>query len=154
MDNKKIAEMIGLTALVLSLVFLGYELKRGNDIAEAEAAATVLGDFNEFSQMLITDDDAGWVWSEGLRDHANLDAKNKRQFRRLFNYALNISEMNIKFIENGLVDDEYMEYYAKDLCGMLAANAGITALWEETRHERVRTLTRFVDSHCELPAAE
>ena len=34
-------ELFGIAGIIVSLIFLGYELKRSNDIAETEAVATI-----------------------------------------------------------------------------------------------------------------
>jgi hypothetical protein len=43
----RVAEIVGLVEIIVSLVFLGYELKRSNDIAETEAVATIYSMTNE-----------------------------------------------------------------------------------------------------------
>ena len=40
-------EIVGIAGIIVSLVFLGYELKRSNDIAETEAVATIYSMTNE-----------------------------------------------------------------------------------------------------------
>lgn len=35
---KQVIELAGIAVLLFSVIFLGYELKRSNDIAEAEAS--------------------------------------------------------------------------------------------------------------------
>ncbi len=150
MDNQKVVEIVGLVALVLSIMFLGYELKRGNDIAEAEAAATYLGDVNDLVAILLTDEDAARVWGKGLRDYRSLNDKGKIKFRRLFNYALNIQEINMKFVQNGLVDADYVEYYTHDTCSLIGSNDGVIAHWHEIRGGRAPALREFVDANCDF----
>ena len=43
----RVAEIVGLVEIIVSLVFLGYELKRSIDIAETEAVATIYSMTNE-----------------------------------------------------------------------------------------------------------
>jgi hypothetical protein len=150
LGSQKVIEVVGLVALVLSIMFLGYELKRGNDIAEAEAAATVLGDVNELITILLTDDDAARVWGLGLRNYRSLDDKDKVKFRRLFNYALNIQEINMKFIQNGLVDADFIEYYTQDTCALIGANDGVIAHWQQIKSGRAPALRDFVDTNCDF----
>ena len=46
-DFGRAVEVVGIVGIIVSLVFLGYELKRANDIAETEAVATIYGMTNE-----------------------------------------------------------------------------------------------------------
>jgi len=40
---------VGIAGIIVSLIFLGYELKRSNDIAETEAVTTIYGMTNEMN---------------------------------------------------------------------------------------------------------
>ena len=149
-DLRKAAEAVGLIAVVLSLVFLGYELKKANDIAEAEAIASIMGEMNAFVAMYSSDDDLYRTWTDGLRDFDALNFEDRRRFRRLLNYAFNAYEIAMIYRKNGLVDDEYAAYFARDLCGVITANEGTKRLWSSMREARVAALVEFVAASCDF----
>lgn len=52
MSFGRIVEIVGIAGIILSLIFLGYELKRANDIAQTEAIATIYGMTNEMGLVM------------------------------------------------------------------------------------------------------
>lgn len=151
---RELAEMIGLAAVILSLVFLGYELKRANDIAEAEAISSIMGEINGFVSMVSSDEELFRVWRQGRDDFKSLDGKDVQRYRTLLNQVLNAFEVMIIYRTNGLVDDEYTEYFRKDICGLLNSNEGTWNIWLSMRDGRVPSLARFIDSSCQPPGSD
>ena len=149
-DLRRTAEAIGLVAVVVSLFFLAYELKKANDIAEAEAVASIMGEINGFVSMYSSDEVLYRTWTQGLADYDSLNSEDQRRFRRLLNYAFNAFEIALIYRKNGLVDDEYSAYFARDLCGVINANAGTRRVWESMKGERVAGMVEFVQENCEL----
>ncbi len=142
------AEIVGIFTVVLSLVFLGYELKRANDIAEAEAIASIMGEINGFVGMMTSDDELHRIWVAGLRDHGAMNDDDRQRFRRLLNHALKAYEIAMIYRKNGLVDEEYSAYFASDLCRLVKANEGVANLWQSVKETRVASLVEFVDANC------
>ncbi len=52
MDLARALELVGIAGIIVSLIFLGYELKRSNDIAETEAVAAIYSMTNEMGLAL------------------------------------------------------------------------------------------------------
>ena len=65
---KSLIETFGFVAIIVSLLFLGYESKRANDIAEADATATVYLAVNEYLLTYIVDQNLRHVWRKLLED--------------------------------------------------------------------------------------
>ena len=61
-DWKSYAELVGIAALIASLVFVGLEIRQGYSIAEAEMNATVLANRLEESGLIIDNAD---IWLRG-----------------------------------------------------------------------------------------
>ena len=147
-DLKKSAEIIGLAAVVLSLLFLGYELKRSNDIAEAEAVASMMGEFNGLVALVSSDETLWRIWSQGGIDYESLSDDEKARFSSLVNYVFNVYEMSFTYIENGLVDDQYIEYFTRDFCGLIQRNDGIATVWARIDDDRTEGLAGFARTRC------
>jgi len=65
MDSSKLndwLQVIGIFALVASLIFVGFQMKQTQEIGQGEAAANILDSTNAFRNMII--DNAG-VWRSG-----------------------------------------------------------------------------------------
>ena len=61
-DWKRYAELLGLAAVVVSLVFVGLELRQSQDVAEAEMAASNLGNATEIRNARIANAE---IWTKG-----------------------------------------------------------------------------------------
>ncbi|MCH9693771.1 MAG: hypothetical protein K0U72_04600 [Gammaproteobacteria bacterium] len=147
---KKPAEIVGLAAVVLSLVFLGYELKRGNDIAEAEAIANMMAEFNGFTALVSSDEMLWTIWSRGSTDYESLNGEERSRFSYLANYVFNVYEMSFTYIENGLVDSQYIETFTRDFCGLIERNDGFGEFWKRTSRDQAMRLAGFAKSRCEI----
>ena len=145
---KEAAEIVGIVAVVLSLVFLGYEQKRANDIAEAEAIASMMAEFNAFSSLVASDTTLWRVWSEGSADYAALNAPDKARFAHLANYLFNIYEMSFAYIGNDLVDSAYVERFTGDFCALLKRNDGIGRAWARLDNDGGAGLATVAKTRC------
>ena len=61
-------EIVGIVGIIVSLIFLGYELKRSNDIAETEAVATIYGMTNELGLAMAENPELSSVFGQALSD--------------------------------------------------------------------------------------
>lgn len=147
-DLKKSAELVGLIAVVVSLLFLGYEQKRANDIAEAEAIASMMAEFNGFVSLITSDDELWRIWSQGDADYESLSDDDKARYAQLVSYVFNVYEMSFAYIENGLVDDQFVQYFTRDFCALLNRNDGVGRFWEWNRDDRAQGLAVFAQSNC------
>ena len=147
-DLKKSAEIIGLIAVVLSLLFLGYEQKRANDIAEAEAIASMMAEFNGFAALVASDETLWQIWSQGSVDYESLSDEQRSRFSYLMNYVFNIYEMSFTYIENGLVDAQYVESFTRDFCNLIQRNDGIGKFWDRIGDDRAEGFTNYAETRC------
>lgn len=79
LDWKGIAELVGLAAIVASLIFVGLQMRQDQEIAEAQAyidASALLTDLNQYIE------DNKEVWIKGL-DGAELSLEDKLTFEVL-----------------------------------------------------------------------
>ena len=147
-EIRRATEVVGLVALVLSLAFLTYEQKRANDIAEGEAIANIMGEINNIVEMLAYDETLDRIWSQGQNDAESLNDDELRRFLTIFNYIMNTYEMATMYVENSLVDEQFAEYLARDLCGVIESNEGTRIIWASMKEDRAAVLVSFVNTHC------
>ena len=74
LDFGRAVEIVGIVGIIVSLVFLGYELKRANDIAETEAVATIYGMTNEMGLAMAENPELSRVFRQALSDFESLSA--------------------------------------------------------------------------------
>ena len=79
MDWKGTAELVGLAALVASLIFVGLQMRQDQEIAEAQAYIDASAVVTELNQYLENNKE---VWTKGL-DGADLSPADKLTFHML-----------------------------------------------------------------------
>jgi hypothetical protein len=72
-DTRQVLEYIGVIVLIMSVAFLGYELKRSNEIAEAVATSNSYQSVNAFLYSLLADRELLRVWNAGNSNIGALD---------------------------------------------------------------------------------
>lgn len=61
-DSKKLAEIVGVTAVVLSLLFVGYELRLARSVAESESLAESAELYRSLREYISSNSE---VWEKG-----------------------------------------------------------------------------------------
>ena len=75
-----IAEIVAALAVVLSLIFVGLQLRESNRVAINEARTETMSQWSSFRQTLYTDEDTAELFLQGLQDP---DTLNETQQLRL-----------------------------------------------------------------------
>ena len=116
---KSSIETFGVVAIIVSLLFLGYELKRANDIAEAEATSTVYRAGNEYLLTYMVDQNLRHAFHKALEDGSeSLTVDEQRIFNAVLTYTYNIHVMAWNFLQKGLMSDADMATLYFELCLM------------------------------------
>ena len=112
-DWKGTAELVGLAAIVASLIFIGLQMKQDREIAEAQAYADASAVLTELNQFIENNKE---VWIKGL-DGAELSLEDNLTFRALCraNYLRKIAHWErAKRLDAGN-PDFYAQSYAYDI---------------------------------------
>ncbi len=83
MGKKQLRESVGLVAVVLSLVFVGLEMRQNNTIARASAINELASNQRDLLLSIVTDGELSSVWADYLRNGVALDSFNARDRTRL-----------------------------------------------------------------------
>lgn len=127
-------EIIGGVAIVVSLLFVGYELKRANDIAEADATATVYQAANEFLALMIDDQQARDVIRKAFGDEIDSLTDDESQILSdLMTYIYNIGEVSWKYHKNGLMSKADLSVRFNELCSFINGSHLVAADWNNRR---------------------
>jgi hypothetical protein len=65
-----IAEIVGGIAIVLSLIFVGLQIKQNNELSLANSYRELLSDLNEVQSVMMTDENIHRVWLSFLNGEA------------------------------------------------------------------------------------
>ncbi len=148
-SSKSLIETFGVVAIIVSLLFLGYELKRANDIAEAEATATVYLGANEFLLTVIADQNTRRVLRNafGLSESITDD---EQVLRTTMTYIYNINEVAWKYHQKGLISDEDLAVYFTELCGWITGSTAFSEIWANRRDTMVPGFYEDVSRECKI----
>ena len=131
---KDVVEMVGMVAIIVSLLFLGYEVKRANDIAEAQATSTVYQGGNEFLLAFIDNQNLRhvmrntfWGGSESLTDDDQM------LLTATMTYIYNINEVAWKYHQKGLMSDADMSVRFAELCVWINGSPAVAKDWASRR---------------------
>ena len=151
-DFTKALETVGLVAIVVTLAFLGYELKRANDIAEAEAAATVAEAVKSFNLSVGSDKELTRIFLKGLSDYSSLEGSDQHQFQFLMAYVFTNQEIIWKYFSKGMISEADANYYIGNVCPLLTAVPEQKVHWVEnyTKAELPGFLEFLIDRCPEL----
>ena len=149
-DIGRIVEIVGIAGIIVSLIFLGYELKRSNDIAETEAIATIYGMTNEMSLALSENPELSRVFKLALSDFDSLSSDDRWTLYGLLEYVVNVNEAAWKYYDKGVINKEEAEYYARGLCKLIVRHPSIVDAWHASKDDRLPGFYDYVTGVCEL----
>ena len=146
----RVVEIVGIVGIIVSLVFLGYELKRANDIAETEAVATIYGMTNEMGLVMAENPELSRVFRTALSDFESLSEDDIWTLYVLIKYLINVTEAAWKYYDKGVIDQEEAEYYARSLCKLIERHPSLVEAWQSNEQDRLPGFYEYVNSVCEL----
>ena len=146
----RVVEIVGLVGILLSLIFLGYELKRSNDIAETEAVATIYSMTNELSLALAESPELSRVFRQTLSDFDSLSPDDRWTLYALLEYVINVNEAAWKYYDKGIIGQQEADFYARGLCKLIGRHPSLVAAWRSNKQDRLPGFYDYVTGVCEL----
>jgi hypothetical protein len=149
-DFGRAVEIGGIVGIIVSLVFLGYELKRSNDIAETEAVANIYGMTNEMGLALAENSELSRIFGEAVSDFESLNPDDRFTFYGILEYVINVNEAAWKYYDKGIINQEEADYYARSLCKLIGRHPSLVAAWQSNKEDRLPGFYEYVTGVCEL----
>lgn len=149
-DIGRAVEIVGIAGIIVSLIFLGYELKRSNDIAETEAVATIYSMTNEMGLALAENPELSRVFRQALSDFESLSADDRWTLYVLLEYLINVNEAAWKYYDKGIINQEEADYYARGLCKLIGRDRALVDAWRSNKQDRLPGFYDYVSGVCEL----
>lgn len=129
-DWAHIAEIIGATAVVVSLIFVGLQISQNTAATRASASQAVHSAFADWYQSVQSDPDLLSLSTRGMQDYGSLSPTEKSQFIALFmSFSLDTQDAFYKW-RDGSLDPELWRTW--ELVSMnLYSTPGGKAFWKE-----------------------
>jgi hypothetical protein len=115
-DWKAIAELTGITAVVASLVFVGYEIRQNTSQLRTDGARSVTEMVNQLNAGIFSDATLTEIVEKGEQDFESLDEIERRQFESFQFARLNIADYIMDLEREGVSDlnFRYVDYVVRD----------------------------------------
>lgn len=144
-------ETVGVIAIVVSLLLLTYEVKRANEIAEAEATSAVYEMGNELMLAVASDQFLRQALIRaGGNDFEALTYDEKMLLNGWFTYVLNLNEVAWKYNQLGLMSDEDLRIRNAELCKLIGDNSTFSKFWKHRSEFALPGFYHAVDEACKL----
>ena len=129
-------ELVGIIAVVLSLLLVAYEVRQANRIAQATTTYEIGRDVNQFNELGYSDPDFAALLVE-LRDPEFKPSKVKAmQVRLLANRFVNIWTIQEKAYRNGLLTDEQFAMTKADVVTVIGAFPALVWHWKRVLRDQ------------------
>ena len=146
------AEIVGGIGVVLSLIFVGVQVKGNADILEAQAVF----DLRESNSLMVRDLIANAELSEmiyrGYDDYESLSDLEKWRFEFWVFEVLTHRMTAWKYAEEGLLDSEEIETWQNSTCSFLALPS-VRIIWEKQDTWLRADFRAFVEQLCSITTA-
>lgn len=107
------AERVGLIAVVVSLLYVGYEMKRNNDLAVVESQGDLLGLSLEMKSWLVDKEIRQIIFSD---DIAQLPIEDQQTFFYMAGAWFDLYEFVFLSYERGVLSDEQLQVWKAGMC--------------------------------------
>ena len=131
-DTKRLAEVLGGAAVILSLVFVGFELRENVLATKAEAAHNVSMALQAWYLEMGANEQAGSVFRRGMVDPDSLDPDESFQFIMALHAVLLAYQDSYYLGEEGALDRDLQQVIASSLSN-IRATPGFNWYWQQRR---------------------
>lgn len=150
MNFGRLVEIVGIAGIIISIVFLGYELKRANDIAETEAVATIYSMTNEMGLVMVENPELSRLFREALSGSDALSEDDLWTLYVLAEYVVNVTEAAWKYYDKGVIDQVEVEFYTRALCKLINRHPSLVEAWHSSKEDRLPGFSDHVSKVCGL----
>ncbi|GAB5412583.1 MAG: hypothetical protein Cons2KO_01860 [Congregibacter sp.] len=127
---KTLSELVGLLAVVVTLVFVGFELRQNTRAVESSATQEVHANFASWYESLQSDPELLLITVKGMQDYGSMNTAEKAQFIAVFMvFSSNCQTAYYKW-RDGLLDEELWSGW-RALSQNFFSTAGGKAFWGE-----------------------
>lgn len=127
---KTTVELIGLFAVVASLLLVAYEVRQSNRIAQATTTYELGRDINQFNELGYSDVGFAALLIELTKDEAELTEVQALQARLLAHRFVNIWTTQETAYKNGLLTSEQFAATKRDVVTVKTEFPGLSSDWE------------------------
>jgi len=145
LEWKTFSELTGLAAVVVTLVFVGFELRQNTRAVESSATQEVHSNFSSWYASLQSDPELLLITVKGMQAYSSLDTAEKAQFIAVFMvFSSNCQTAYYKW-RDGLLDEELWGGW-RALSHNFFSTAGGKSFWGERSYMFGAAFRDFIDT--------
>lgn len=139
-----ITELVGLVAVIVTLVFVGFELRQNTRAVESSATQEVHANFSGWYASLQSDPDLLMITLKGMQDYGSLDVTEKGQFIAVFMVFVSNCQTAFYKWRDGLLDEELWSGWRQLSLNFFSTSGG-KDFWAERSYMFGEGFREFVD---------
>ena len=144
---KKIVELISTIAMILSLLFLGYNIQRGTAVTSAEAVFTLNNSMNRALREVALDPEAADLFLKAETDLESMTTNERFRYELWIRTFLNSNESAWLFHHKGVINDEEYAGWHSGICETLQ-RPGFSEYMESRLETYAQGFIEDINSHC------
>ncbi len=146
MDRKEIRETIGVTALVLSLIFVGLEMRQNTRLLQAQTRDAITSKQLETVSWVATDQQNSRVFRVGWDSMETLTPDEEWQYATLVQGIMREWENSHYQAGLGLFTREEIEARQEAWCQNMISSSGFRDVWDQQRLRYAASFRAVIDN--------
>ncbi len=146
----RFVEIMGIIGILGSLSFLGYELKRSNELTEANAISDIYNMTNQMGLAMARDPELRRVFALAQSDFESLSSEDLFTLYVLIEHVINSTESAWKYYDKRIINAEEAEYFTQGLCRLIQMHPDMEVAWRENESNRIPGFYGYVNRVCGL----
>jgi len=129
-DLANVGQIVGGISVVLSLFYVGYQIRQNTSAVRSSAAQTIHEHFAKWYQMVAADGDLARILASGLRDYSSLKEEERVRFISAFMAFLSYSQNAFLKWRQGSLEPQLWLGWEQVMLNLFGAPGG-KSLWHE-----------------------
>ena len=143
--NVRYAEIISAAAVVVSLIFVGFEIRQSNNLATSEAVLSLNSEINEANHLVVANADLAELFAKALGGDETLSAAELMRLESFGKSRMNTWEAAWIAHNREFVDDSSFDAYMRAACGDVRP---MREMWDSWKTGFNPGFVRFIDERC------
>jgi len=142
-------EVIGMAAVVVSVLLLALEIQQNTEVASAQAMAELNAVANDVLNAEAENEGLAAILEKGDKDLSTLTAVEARQYRSHVYAMINAIDSAHGFYVRGILDDEDFSGWRAYACTYLGG-VSANAIWNTDKETFGVAFVQFIEDSCGL----
>lgn len=147
-----VAELLGVTAVVVSLVYVAVQVKQGAQVVRLNAAHSIAESWRDTASLIAGSADLAELLTKGFRDPESLLGPEKLRFNAYLQNLFKIFENAFYHQRQDALDEQFWIGMKEWFVGVTDM-PGAKAYWEQLRYIYSEDFQRFMDEQV-VPTAD